>query len=175
MTPGSAEGRQHDRTPPLLVLGLGNTLLVDDGVGVVLVNALEAAPIAAHESIELIDGGTQGLVLLGRLCDRQAVVILDAVALGEKPGTIHVLRDDEVLRNSPPEATSAHEGNAGDLLRAAALIGDLPPKIVVIGIEPGAIRTGIGLSPEVEQAVPPAVASAERVLTQILGEIEEPS
>ena len=78
--------------PPILVLGLGNVLLQDDGVGPALLGLLETLH-GKDDRVQFVDGGTQGLALLGYLSDRQAVLILDAVALGAEPGSVHVRED----------------------------------------------------------------------------------
>jgi hydrogenase maturation protease len=146
----------------ILVLGLGNLLLSDDGLGLRLLEALPAEGAAA----EFLDGGTQGLALLSYLAHRRALIILDAVALGAPPGTVHVLQGDAI---SAHHAVTAHGSNALELLAAARLLGDLPPSVTIIGIEPACIRTGIGLSAAVEAALPEALARARAVLEAAIG------
>src|SRR3974377_942260 len=103
MTVGSPDAR-----PEILALGLGNLLLGDDAVGLRLLEELRDAGGDA----EFVDGGTQGLALLGYLADRPSVVILDAVALGAAPGTVHVLADAAIGELRARSAASAHEGSA---------------------------------------------------------------
>jgi hydrogenase maturation protease len=146
-----------DGSTDVLVLGLGNLLLSDDGLGLRLLEALAAEGSAA----EFLDGGTQGLALLAYLANRRALIILDAVALGAPPGAVHVLQGDAI---SAHHAVTAHGSNALELLAAAHLLGDLPPSVTIIGIEPACIRTGMGLSPVVEAAIPEALSRARAVL-----------
>lgn len=158
---------------PILVLGLGNVLMRDDGVGLSILDEVrERAP--AGEDVEFMDGGTQGLALLGRIAGRRALLILDAIALGAEPGALHRIEDPFSV--APPRATSAHEANAGELLRAAVLLGDLPPRVVLIGIEPVDTTLAVGLTPSVAAAVPAAVNLAVEVLTELragsAGEVE---
>lgn len=168
MTPGSVEGGTRAVIPPLLVLGLGNPLLGDDGVGLRLLELLAAdAPRRWGEAVELLDGGTQGLALLGRIAGRSALVLLDAVALGAAAGTIHVL-DSGTALGLGYRSTTAHEGNAGELLKAALLLGDLPPEVAVVGIEPLQMRTGIGLTEVVEAALPEGARRARDVIDDAL-------
>ena len=87
-------------------------------------------------------------------------------ARGATPGTVHVIDDADA--EAPPRATTAHEGNAGDLLAAATLIGDRPPAVRIVGVEPEVVRTGTGLSAVVRRALPEAVAAAERTLRELL-------
>jgi hydrogenase maturation protease len=148
----------------LLVLALGNTLLRDDGVGVAILHALEREAAQWGGEVEFVDGGTQGLALLGVLTGRRAAVILDAVALGAPPGTVHVLSAGDAGRLRSRRSTTAHEGNAGELLAAARLLGDLPERTIIVGIEPEEVRTGVGLSDAVARSVPEAAGCARRVL-----------
>ena len=144
----------------VLVLGLGNLLLSDDGVGLRLL-----AELAGSAEADFVDGGTQGLALLPYLADRRAIVILDAVALGAPPGTVHVLEGNSL---DSIRARTAHESNASELLAAARLLGDLPPTVVIVGIEPARVATGVGLSAEVEAAIPEAAARAREVLPDVV-------
>ncbi len=153
----------------LLVLGLGNPLLGDDGAGLRLLAELQDAAPEHGREVEFLDGGTQGLMLLGRVSGRRALLILDAVALGSPPGTVHVLRNRDALGLDSHHATTAHEGNAGELLAAAALLGECPERVTVVGIEPAILRTGIGLSVEVEKAMREAAAAAWRAIEEFDG------
>jgi len=144
MTAGSVE------RAPILVLAVGNQLLSDDGVGLVLLEELEREMRTG--SVEFLDGGTQGLALLGYLSGRQALLILDAVAFGKPPGSVHVLSASR-LPALTPSSSSAHESSAVELVRYAQLLGDLPEHTMIVGIEPAAIATGIGLSGVVANAI----------------------
>ncbi len=165
MTAGSVDAPQS--RAPVLVLGLGNLLLSDDAAGLHLLAAL-AAERGASDAVELVDGGTQGLALLHYLSGRRAVLVLDAVGLGAVPGSIHVLRGSAIDGLRVQRATTAHEGNALELLATARLLGDVAAEIVVLGVEPANIGTGIGLSPQVEAAMPAAIGRARAVLESML-------
>lgn len=154
---------------PVLVLGLGNLLLRDDAAGLRLLTVLRHLH-GDDARVEFVDGGTQGLALIGMLADRAALLILDAVQLGAAPGTVHCIDD---AGRDPPRANAAaaggaHQQNAGDLLLAASLLGDLPGRVHVVGIEPAVVRTGVALSPEVVAAMPHAAKAARRVLHDLL-------
>ena len=144
-----------------MVIGVGNVLLQDDGVGVALLERVRAAT-GDDQRIEFIDGGTQGLALLGLLDGRKAALFLDAVGTGATPGTVH--RIDDPLGRRFAKASTAHEGNVGELLGVAALLGEVPDRIAVVGIEPAVVRTGLGLSSAVESALPAATEAACRCL-----------
>jgi hydrogenase maturation protease len=164
MTSGSPEP-QPARTP-VLVLGLGNLLLGDDGCGLRLLEQLSGQ--FADPRVEFLDGGTMGLSLLGCLEERSAILILDAVGLGAAPGTIHVLRDAELGALRAHRASTPHEGNALELLETMVLLDGALPRIAVVGIEPEIVRTGTVLSLTVEQAIPRALEQARQVLGEML-------
>jgi hydrogenase maturation protease len=71
-------------------------------------------------------------------------------------------------------AGGAHQANAGDLLLAARFVGDVPGRVALLGIEPEVVRTGIGLSPAVQAAIPAAVAAAHTLLRELLARVEQP-
>ena len=164
----SGVGREVATEPaPILVLGLGNVLLHDDGVGPALLEQLSASSNRWPVEVEFMDGGTQGLALLGHLSGRRAVIIVDALQTGAAPGTIHRLTLNELREVSPGRASSGHEGNAGELLAAAQLLGELPDRLFVVGIEPETITTGLGLSGIVQQALPAALDQVACLLSQL--------
>ena len=151
---------------PVLVLAVGNQLLSDDGVGMVLLDELARGSWDAR--VEFVDGGTQGLARLGRISGRQSLIVLDAMALGSTPGTVYSVRSPSLRQLNPTHSTSAHESTAIELLRFAARLGELPPEIVLIGIEPESLATGMGLSTAVAAAVPEAVKQARIILEEAI-------
>jgi len=156
MTPGSAD-------PPILVLGVGNALLGDDGAGLLLLSELALDHEDWGDGVEFLDGGTQGLALLDRIADRRALLVLDAVALGAEPGTVHVLNR---WNRSDVRASTAHESNVAELLQTSTLLGECPHHVTIVGIEPERIATGIGISAPVASAMGCALAAARRELSR---------
>lgn len=162
-----------DPIAPILVLGLGNRLLADDGAGLELLAQLRAELVEEERAgfLAFVDGGTQGLALLGLLEGRVGILILDAAALGdERPGSVHVVRD--ALSCRPPRGQGAHEGNAGELLSAALLLGSLPPDVVLVGVQPTELVTRIGLSEPVRAAIPRALGVARTELARLVARWE---
>ncbi len=158
---------------PVLVMGLGNVLLGDDGVGPALLRELQAL-YRDVEDVECIDGGTQGLALLGHLAGRQALVLLDAFADGKGAGAVSVLEGEGCLGWRAFRSTSAHESNAGELLAVASLLGELPEHVFLIGIEPENVHTGFGLSERVAAALPAALVEACGIVERVrLGKLLE--
>jgi hydrogenase maturation protease len=151
-----------------LLLALGNPLMADDGAGQELLARLASQSTEWGANVEFVDGGTQGLALLGQFEDRKAVVFLDAIRLGDKPGSVYVLHGDELLQMGRKRATTAHEGSAPEILRALELLGDSPAEVALVGIEPERIETSIGLSEAVTASLPLAAGFARMRVNRIL-------
>ena len=145
------------------VLGLGNPLLGDEGVGL---RALEALASAADlpPSVELVDGGTAGLSLVPLLLSADRVLVLDALCAGRPPGTVLRLDGAELGRVAFGKI-SPHEVGLDDVLAASRLSGG-PREVVVLGIEPESLDLGVGLSAPVENAVGALVSAALRQLRE---------
>jgi hydrogenase maturation protease len=144
----------------VLVLGLGNTLLADDGVGVHVVRRL-AADAALPAWVRAVDGGTMGFRLTSILSKAGSVLIIDAANIGLEPGAIRLL-DTKTLdaHVANGNRTSAHEAGLADLLSLARLGNFGPRHLAVLAIQPQMIAWGERLSDPVENAVLPACAMA---------------
>lgn len=170
MTPGSVNDNIFGRVPPLLVVGIGNPLLSDDGVGLQLLEKLQEK--FDNPDIEFVDGGTMGIALLGRLENRKGIIFLDAIALKATPGTVHILSKKEIF-DIKTRQTTAHEGNAAEILKTAALLGDIPEQIYVAGLEPDELKTKIGLSTIVEKALSNGVTEIEKLIKSVISIISK--
>jgi hydrogenase maturation protease len=150
-------------TGEVVVLGLGNPLLEDDGAGLALLELLRARG-PWPEAVELVDGGTWGLSLLPVICDAERMLVLDAVRTGAPAGT--VLRGEgEAVPRLYQRLLSPHQIDLREVLAAALLLDGLPAQLTVVGIEPE--RTDglrVGLTPVVEAALDVATQEAVRVL-----------
>lgn len=129
----------------VLVLGLGNILLSDEGAGVQAVKELQRR-YDCSDAVEFIDGGTVGLDLLPYFEGRSHILIVDAVKTGNSPGTVIRIDDPPAYFRSK---TSPHQIGLADVLGIAAITGDLPRNITLFGIEPKQLSTGLDLSLEV--------------------------
>ncbi len=129
----------------VLVLGLGNILMSDEGAGVRAVEELQRR-YDCPATAECIDGGTMGLDLLPYFEGRSHIVILDTVKAGKAPGTILRIDDPPAYFRSK---TSPHQIGLADVMGLAAMTGDLPRHITLFGIEPLQLATGLDLSPQV--------------------------
>lgn len=145
-----------------LVLGLGNLLMSDDGLGSRVITELEKR-FLAHKDINLLDGGTLGLDLLPRLEGIDNLLIIDALQMGAEPGSVFRLEGEAVPR-AFANKLSVHQMGLQDLLAVAELLGHLPEKLVVIGAQSAEIEMQMKLSPQVE-------ASFEEVLSVVLAEL----
>lgn len=133
----------------ILVLGIGNILLSDEGAGVEVVNRLQKH-YKIPETVEVVDGGTVGIELLPWLEGRTHIIIVDAVRSENPPGT--VLRIDDVpafFQNK----ISPHQIGITDVLAMAYITDELPPNVSLIGIEPETLSDGIALSETVSEKI----------------------
>jgi hydrogenase maturation protease len=135
------------------LIGLGNILLQDEGVGVHAVEALRKKFIFSEE-IVLLDGGTLGLDLLPYLEGKEKVLFVDAVDWQKEPGHIGVLEDDAIPSFLKP-ALSFHQVGLADLLFASTLLGTKPANVVLIGVQPAEIEAGLTLSEPVHRQFGP--------------------
>ncbi len=157
---------------PAVVIGLGNVLLGDDGAGVRLVEALRAVvardPLALPPDTRLVDGGTLGPDLPGTAAGARSLLLLDAVDLRRPAGTVHVLRGDDIV-SAGGRWGGAVEGGVGELLAVARLMGWLPDRVSLVGIQVETVGVGIGLSRPVQAALPLAVETARHELRVLDG------
>ncbi len=146
------------------LIGLGNILLRDEGIGVHAVKALQEK-FQFSEEVIVLDGGTLGLDLLPYVEGRERVLFIDALDCGKDPGTISLLQDEEVPSHLAP-ALSFHQVGLADLLFALKFKGGSPPRITLIGVQPAAVETGLSLSPKLEEKMETLVG----VILQKVGE-----
>jgi hydrogenase maturation protease len=149
-----------DRTP-LLVLGLGNVLLEDDGVGAAAI-ALLVDRYDAPRGVEVLDGGTLGLSLLPYLDSADAVILVDAVRAEGQPGSLVRLAGDDVA-SAVATRLSPHQVGVADLLDGARWLGRYPRRVVLLGVVPESMDLAVGLSGSVRAALPSLV---ERIVDE---------
>jgi hydrogenase maturation protease len=146
-------------TEGILVLGLGNPVMTDDGVGLAALERLRASYDLAPW-VELADGGTWGMRLLPMIEDHDSVLFLDAISTGAAPGTLVRLEGDGIPRGLGTGKISPHQVDLQDVLAAASLRGRLPRRMVALGLQPERVEMGVGLTPVVEAALEALVAAA---------------
>jgi hydrogenase maturation protease len=150
----------------VLVLGIGNMLWADEGFGVRAVEALNAAVAYPEPDVLLLDGGTLGLNLLEHVESSRRVLVFDAIDFGLAPGTLKVLRDDEVPRWGARKM-SPHQNGFNDILALAQLHGRTPDTITAIGVQPVTLEDfGGSLTEPVRARLAEAVELAVAQLTE---------
>lgn len=147
----------------VLILGIGNTLLSDEGIGVHLVNRLQRQ-FGEIPGIEYLDGGTLSFTLAEPIARADGLIVADAARMGEKPGTLKVFHDEQMDRYLQGTRSSVHEVSLGDLLDIARLSDTLPARRCLVGIEPADLDWGERLSDAVEPAMDEAVAEIVSIL-----------
>ncbi len=160
----SNEAEQNSRSSahsPVLVLGVGNILLSDEGVGVRVVEAMEGRELP--DDVELFDGGTASVDLLDSLANRDRVIVIDAVNGGSEPGTLYRFTPDDIT-NQKQSFISLHQIGLLETLTIASYLGCAPREVIIFGIEPRKVSWGLELSPEVAAVVP-------RVIELVLSEL----
>jgi hydrogenase maturation protease len=143
------------RPTRLLVLGLGNPLCGDDGLGVAAVAEL-LRRYQPPDGALVLDGGTLGLSLLPHLEDAEAAILVDAVRDAALPGTLVRLEGADV-RPAVEARLSVHQVGVADLVAAADLRGRLPRRLVLLGLVPATLKVGVGLSRAVASSLPALV------------------
>ncbi|MHC4444883.1 MAG: hydrogenase maturation protease [Planctomycetota bacterium] len=141
-------------TNSVLILGIGNILLRDEGIGVRVIEAMR--DLELPEDVELYDGGTAGADLLDVICDRKKVIIIDAMDADCDPGTILRLTPDDLKPRASP-GISLHEIGLLETLNMAKQLGSAPQEVIVLGIKPQWLNCGTELSSELKQAVPKVI------------------
>ena len=142
----------NNTTADLLVLGLGNVLLGDDGIGPSAIAHLRGG-YDMPDGVRCLDGGTLGLSLLPYLEDARTVILVDAVLESGPPGTLVRLSGADV---GPAVETrlSPHQVGVADLLQGARWHDREPKRLVLLGIVPESLELRVGLSPSVRDAMP---------------------
>ena len=156
---------QGNQAQPILVLGLGNILIQDEGIGVRVIEQL-LRDYEFPANVEVMDGGTAGMALYEHIVDRSHVIVVDAVKTGRAPGTMVKLENEDIpafFRNK----VSPHQMALSDILAALKVGGEQLPKMVVVGIEPVTLETGLDMSDEVKSKLSALVAKTLESLGEL--------
>jgi len=133
-----------------VVLGLGNVLHADDGAGAQVIQRLRDDGRVPAE-VSLVEGGTLGLELLPYVWDCSRLIVIDAVDVGEAPGTVVRMSGDEL--NALPGSSSVHQLGVSDLLVALRVLAERQPAVVLLGVQPANTDWSTELSPAVAASV----------------------
>ncbi len=149
------------------VIGLGNILFGDEGFGVEAVRRLEKVCEGMPDSVQFIDGGTQGLNLLDYIESPNTVIIFDAIIPSEYERKVYVYEEDD-LPAFIHRKMSSHQMGLSELLSVAKLHGKVPDRIILIGVPPHTLELGSGISQEVEALLDEAVREGKRIIDGII-------
>ena len=157
----------------MLVLGIGNLLLQDEGVGVHVIRELERR-YRVPPGVEILDGGTSGMELLDTMARREHLIVIDAVCTGAAPGTVVQLADAEVpalfrMRVSP------HEIGLADVLATLQVTDETPRGISLIGVVPASTELSLELSSTIAACIKPMLAVVVARLAALGYHLEETS
>jgi hydrogenase maturation protease len=132
----------------ILVLGVGNLLMGDEGVGIHAVRELMERTLPPH--VDVIDGGTAGLDLLHIMEGYERVLIIDAVDVGEEPGAILRFGPQDVTSQDADLSMSLHQTEVLRVLEFATYVGQTLPPVVIYGVQPETMEWSLELSPRVQ-------------------------
>ena len=147
----------------IVVIGIGNLLLMDEGIGVHTINELEKHDLP--ESIEIYDGGTGGFKLIDLMQGAARVIFIDAVDTGKAPGSVTIFSAEEVHSLYNKKKYSLHDTDLMEIIKMAEMLGN-PPMIEIVGIQPKIINYGTTLSNEL-------AGSMSNIMNTVLRRIEE--
>jgi hydrogenase maturation protease len=150
------------KEPTVTIMGLGNILMMDEGVGVHTVKVFQER-YAVPDYVEIIDGGAAGLDLLPFIDGREKLLMIDAVNFDREPGYIDIL-ENEAIPAKFSTKTSLHHLGLLDVLSIVKLSDALPKDMCIIGIQPKSMELGLDMSPEIWDKVPELV---ERIVSKL--------
>ncbi|MFH1146611.1 MAG: HyaD/HybD family hydrogenase maturation endopeptidase [Pseudomonadota bacterium] len=148
----------------VLVLGVGNLLLSDEGVGVHIADELMKMELPPDVSV--VEGGTDGFRLMNVIVGFDRLIIVDAVRGGAEPGSIYRFDLEDIQVDSSLYKTSVHQVGILEVIRLSRLVAGKTPRTTIIGVEPKSLDMGMELSPEIHAKVP-------RVIELVLEEIQK--
>ena len=152
--------RAATKSIEILVLGLGNVLLGDDGIGAAAIARIER-DYRIPPGVQLVEGGTLGLSLLGMLADAEHVILVDAVAVDRPPGTL-VRMDGADVTDAVRDRLSPHQVGVADLLDVARLIDSYPASVTLLGLVPESIDLAVVRSSAVDDGLGELIAAIVR-------------
>lgn len=147
-----------DRRGETLVIGLGNPIMGDDGLGLAALERLERE-WRLPAGVRAVDGGTWGMRLLPLIEDGGAVLLLDAIDAGRTAGALIVLEGDELPRMFGHKL-SPHQIDLREVLAIAELRGTVPPRLAAVGLQPARVEMSTSLSPEIVSGLGTMVGAA---------------
>lgn len=150
----------------IAVVGIGNMLMQDEGVGVHVINELEKIRCLPEE-VDLIDAGVNSYDMVDIFCKYETLIIVDAMQAGSAPGTIYRAPLEELDLQPDQNITSLHEMHFIEAVRMTNLLG-FSPEILVFGVEPQTLKAGLELTPEIAAKVPRLIELIQQDIANIM-------
>lgn len=161
--PRGEPGPAPPASPVVLVVGLGNVLMGDDGFGPYVARLLESR-YTCPDRVSILDLGTPGLDLIPHLTGIDVLILVDTVRSDGPPGSLRLYDRAALLRHPPQQRTRPHDPGVEETLLALDLAGGGPSEVLLVGVIPGPVKSGVGLTPVLRAAVPRAVRAVLREL-----------
>ncbi len=149
---------------PVVVLGLGNPLMADEGIGIYLVERLMESA-SQYPAVDFVDAGTGGLSILYHIEGHSKAIVIDCAFMDEPPGTIRRFTPEEVRSTKVLAQQSLHEADLMRIIAMARELGQAPDQIVIFGIQPERVEPGLGLSRTLTERI-------DEYVSMILHELE---
>ena len=146
------------------ILGIGNSLLSDDGIGIHVVRELAAAN--TDNNVHCLDAGTIGLSLVSEISAVDGLIAIDAMRLDKAPGSITVLEGPSMDAHLRKQSASVHELGLADMVDALRLMNSLPAQRALVGMEPQSLDWGTEPTPAVRTAITNAVTAVTNLLSE---------
>ncbi len=139
---------------PILVIGVGNSIQMDDGIGIHVIN--EMTNYNLPDNVELFDGGTLGIDLLPWIEGREYLVLIDSIKADHPAGTIFRFHPQDIDYDDAPK-TSIHQLGLVDSLKMSSILGHAPKEVVIFAVQPAIIDWGEELTEPLEKVVPKVI------------------
>lgn len=147
------------------ILGIGNVLQNDDGIGIKILAYLDAH-YRFPDNVELIDGGTCGATLNTAIVDKQWLIIIDALNIPGEPGEIRILAGESFINRPPQTKMSPHQVGFLDLIQLMRLEGTGPEQLELVGVIPGDLDHGAEISAAVDATIEPVIKHVLELLAK---------
>ena len=142
------------------IIGIGNPMMADDGIGPRLISELEGSV----PGVDLIDMGTGGMQLVHVLAGYGSAIIIDSADMGLSPGESRVFSPEEVVSLKETRAYSLHDWDLMRSIEISRELGEAPGRILILAVQPGSLDMREGLSPEVERGIPAYIEAVRESL-----------
>jgi len=147
-----------------VVVGIGNPLMTDEGVGIAVVRGLMSSP-ALNGEVDFVEAGTSSMAVVHAIAGRRKAVLVDCAWMDEAPGTIRRFSPDMVVSRKGLGRLSLHEGDVLEALKLSQRLGENPWETVIYGVQPQSVEPGEALSPALRDRVDDYVATVSADLT----------